>query len=192
MYCCESCGIEAPLASVSFTKNIGMFVVRQEETVAGTFCKTCIRQYYKDYQTANLLGGWWGTISMIITPVYFFQNMGVWRGVKNMPEVPHTASRPFLNEQLWEHLVEFQPLIEQLFHDGTPPRRMVQILSAESGVTPGTADLFLRQVSRQLHQQRLQQNMQNRQQRPRKQPPRAPQLPGGKQLKLPARRPPAS
>jgi hypothetical protein len=192
MYCCENCGIEASLASVSFTRNIGMVFVRQESTVAGNFCKTCIRNYYKEYQTANLLGGWWGTISMVITPIYYFQNRGVWRRVKDMPEVPQGACIPFLNEQLWDHLVKFQPMIEQLFNEGAPPRRIVQALSQESGVTPGTADLFLREVSRQLNQQRLQQNMQNPRPRRQKKQPRAPQLPGGKQVKLPNRRPPLS
>lgn len=188
MYCCESCGIEAPLASVSFTKNIGMFVVRQEETVAGTFCKNCIRHFYKDFQTANLLGGWWGTISFIITPIYFFQNRSAWAGVKNMADVPPGASVPFLNEQLWNHLSQFQPLIEQLYNEGAPPRNVVHQLAEASGVTPGTADLYLREVNRQFAHQRRQQGVQARTQQPRKRA--APRAPAGPKPKLPARRPP--
>ena len=189
MYCCESCGVEAPTAHVSFTKNIGMFVARHEETVAGAFCKTCARRYYKDYQLINFLGGWWGMISAIITPVYILQNLGSWRGIKNMPEVPPGARVPLLNEGLWKHLVQFQPFIEQLFAEGAPPRHVTQRLAAESGVTPATADMFLREINRHINRQRRVQGAQVQQQRPQ---PRAPKLPGGKQVRLPARRPHAS
>ena len=79
--------------------------------------------------------------------------------------------------------------IEQLYAEGAPPRHVTQRLAAESGVTPATADMFLREINRHINRQRRVQGAQVQQQRPQ---PRAPKLPGGKQVRLPARRPHAS
>jgi hypothetical protein len=59
---------------VTFKSNIGMLIVRQERVFSCNACKRCIKKQFWEMQTTNLVGGWWGTISAIITPIYLITN----------------------------------------------------------------------------------------------------------------------
>ena len=72
---CQSCGSMRPTARVSFHRNVGMLVIRRSYKIEGNLCKSCVRKQFSDFMVKNLLLGWWGTISMIITPIYAIQNV---------------------------------------------------------------------------------------------------------------------
>ena len=71
---CQLCGSMRQTSPVEFTRNIGMIVVRQTRKVNANMCKSCVHKNYWDFQAKNLLLGPWGTISLIVTPIYLVTN----------------------------------------------------------------------------------------------------------------------
>lgn len=72
---CQKCGSMRPTARVSFHRNVGMLFIRRTYKLEGNLCKSCIRKSFGDFMLKNLLLGWWGTISLIVTPIYTIQNV---------------------------------------------------------------------------------------------------------------------
>jgi len=62
-------------AQVSFHRNVGMLFIRRHYKLEGSLCKSCIRKHFGEFMLKNLLFGWWGTISLIVTPIYTIQNV---------------------------------------------------------------------------------------------------------------------
>ncbi|HKS74126.1 MAG TPA: hypothetical protein VFB23_10785 [Candidatus Acidoferrales bacterium] len=73
---CQSCGGMRQTARISFHRNVGMLFIRRTYKIEGNLCKSCIRKHFSDFMVKNLLLGWWGTISLIVTPIYAVQNIG--------------------------------------------------------------------------------------------------------------------
>ncbi len=72
---CQTCGSMRQTSPVSFTRNVGMLFVRQTKTLKGNLCKSCVNRNFWDFTAKNLLFGPWGTISMIVTPIYLVTNI---------------------------------------------------------------------------------------------------------------------
>jgi hypothetical protein len=72
---CESCGLEAPTKSVQLHQNIGMLVMRRSQSVKGNLCKSCIDSYFWRYTLVNSTLGWWGVISVFMTPIFIVNNL---------------------------------------------------------------------------------------------------------------------
>ncbi len=75
---CQACGNMRQTKYVSFQRNVGMLLARRTYTVRGDMCKACIHKRYWEFTGKNRLLGPWGTISLIVTPVYLIQNTGVY------------------------------------------------------------------------------------------------------------------
>lgn len=71
---CQSCGSMRMTSPVTFHRNIGMVLARQTIRLQGNLCKTCIGKKYWEFMGKNLLLGPWGTISLIVTPIYLVTN----------------------------------------------------------------------------------------------------------------------
>ena len=72
---CQLCGSLAPTKNVEFHQNVGMVFARQYSSVKGRLCKKCINREFKKRTLTTLFFGWWGTISLIITPIYLINNV---------------------------------------------------------------------------------------------------------------------
>ena len=72
---CQRCGSMRPTTHVSFHRNVGMLFIRRTYKLEGNLCKSCIRKHFGEFMLKNLLLGWWGTISLIVTPIYAIQNV---------------------------------------------------------------------------------------------------------------------
>ncbi|BCJ40694.1 hypothetical protein GCM10010168_73180 [Actinoplanes ianthinogenes] len=64
---CRVCH-RAPAAKVSFHGHEGLLVLMRFRRIDGPFCKQCGLAAYRDISAHTLLRGWWGMLSMIITP----------------------------------------------------------------------------------------------------------------------------
>jgi hypothetical protein len=71
---CQLCGGMRATSNVKFHRNIGMLLARQTRTIQADMCKTCMSKNYWDFMGKNLLLGPWGTISLIVTPIYLITN----------------------------------------------------------------------------------------------------------------------
>lgn len=75
---CQACGSMRQTKNVTFYRNVGMLLARRTYKVNGDMCKPCIHKRYWEFAGKNLLLGPWGTISLIVTPLYLIQNTGVY------------------------------------------------------------------------------------------------------------------
>lgn len=71
---CQICGSMRSTRRVEFRRNTGMLFARRTTILRGSICKSCVHKQFWSYQGKNLLLGPWGTISLIVTPVYFLMN----------------------------------------------------------------------------------------------------------------------
>jgi len=71
---CETCGVEAPTRYVEFYQNIGMLFARRTVSVKQNLCRVCIGRYFRSYSLTTLFLGWWGTISLVLTPCILLNN----------------------------------------------------------------------------------------------------------------------
>jgi hypothetical protein len=72
---CQGCKSMRRTARVIFRRNVGMLLMRRTYKIEGNLCKSCIRRNFGEFMLKNLLLGWWGTISLILTPIYAIQNV---------------------------------------------------------------------------------------------------------------------
>ena len=73
---CQGCGSRRATKYVTFYRNVGMLLARRTHKIHGDLCKACIHRRYWEFAGKNLLLGPWGTISLIVTPLYLIQNTG--------------------------------------------------------------------------------------------------------------------
>jgi len=71
---CQVCGSMRQTSEVTYQRNIGMLIARQTRTIHANMCKSCVHKNYWEFTGKNLLLGPWGTISLIITPIYLVTN----------------------------------------------------------------------------------------------------------------------
>ena len=72
---CQACGIEAPTKYIELHQNIGALVLRFHRSIKGNLCKTCIDSHFREYTLITLFLGWWGIISLFMTPVILVSNI---------------------------------------------------------------------------------------------------------------------
>jgi hypothetical protein len=72
---CQSCRTVAPTRSVSLHQNIGMLVARRSTHLNGVLCKACLQRKALAMTGTTLVAGWWGTISIIVTPLMILNNL---------------------------------------------------------------------------------------------------------------------
>lgn len=75
---CQLCQQMRATRSVTFHRNIGMFVMRRGYSVKGELCKSCIHRKFWEFQGKNLLLGPWGFFSLLLTPILLVQNTGTY------------------------------------------------------------------------------------------------------------------
>src|SRR5271167_2843417 len=72
---CQFCGNMRQTKYVTFYRNVGMLFSRQTHEIQGNMCKSCVHKYFWQFTQMNLVLGWWGAISFLVTPIYLVQNL---------------------------------------------------------------------------------------------------------------------
>ncbi|WP_239158192.1 hypothetical protein [Streptomyces sp. SID13726] len=63
----------------------------------GVLCRTCALATFRDMQADTMVLGWWGPLSLLITPVTLLTNLGALSGIRRVPEPAAPGFRPPLN-----------------------------------------------------------------------------------------------
>jgi len=71
---CGICRRDPPLGQATLSANIGMLLVRQTRRVSGPMCSGCFGAQYARMTLTNAFLGWWGVISLFVTPVWLTKN----------------------------------------------------------------------------------------------------------------------
>ncbi len=88
---CQVCGRQVATARVHLMQNIGMLVARQSKTLAGDVCRPCGMQAFKSMTLTTLFLGWWGLISLFLTPVFLIMNLVAWSSLRSLPAGDETG-----------------------------------------------------------------------------------------------------
>lgn len=94
---CQRCGRSAPTKKVELYQNIGALVVRFHKSTKGNLCKSCISQTFWSYSATTFVLGWWGLISLVVTPFMLVNNVVYYIGSLSLPAAytqARTSSRP--------------------------------------------------------------------------------------------------
>ena len=75
---CQVCGSMRETKYVAFHRNVGMLFQRQTYSIKLNMCRSCIHKTFWEYTFKNLVLGWWGLISVVVTPIYFVMNLFVY------------------------------------------------------------------------------------------------------------------
>ncbi|MGE3809258.1 MAG: hypothetical protein AB7K24_31730 [Gemmataceae bacterium] len=143
---CQNCGIEAPTKYVAFYQNIGLLILRMSKGVEGELCKPCIHHFFWEFTMMNLIVGWWGVISLIVTPFFILNNIVRYLFCLGMASSAEGAVRPMLTEEVAERL---GPYTEELFRrigEEEPIDDVVRDIGERADATPGQVCLYLRAV----------------------------------------------
>lgn len=90
---CQSCGVLAPTRHIEFYQNVGVVVLRFHKSIKGNLCKSCISKYFWKFTLIDVLFGWWGVISFVVTPFFILNNVGRYIGSLEMPSNPSEVTR---------------------------------------------------------------------------------------------------
>jgi hypothetical protein len=93
---CQVCGA-MPAAPVTVRGHQGMVVIMKFLKREGLFCRTCALASFRDMQADTLVLGWWGALSVLITPITLLSNLGALSGIKRIPEPVAPGWRPPLD-----------------------------------------------------------------------------------------------
>jgi hypothetical protein len=147
---CQGCGLEAPTKYAEFHQNIGALIVRFGKSYKGNLCKQCIHKYFWQSSLTTLFLGPWGTISLVLWPIFLVNNVARYLGALPMPAVPRGARVPQLDQAAFEKLV---PRVDEIFsrlNAGESIESLAtNVAGAAGGLTPGQVVLFIVHVAQQ-------------------------------------------
>lgn len=95
--CCTVCGMEAPTKQVMFFQHIGAVILMFNRHIKGRMCRSCINGYFAKYTAITACLGWWGMISVILTPFLLLHNLVRYLfclGLKSAPHTPASGTVP--------------------------------------------------------------------------------------------------
>ncbi|MFF7950506.1 LppU/SCO3897 family protein [Streptomyces griseorubiginosus] len=93
---CQICGA-VPAAPVTVRGHQGMLVIMRFLKREGVFCRTCALASFRDMQADTMVLGWWGPLSVLITPFTLLANLGALSGIRRIPEPVAPGFRPPLD-----------------------------------------------------------------------------------------------
>ena len=93
---CEVCGA-SPAAPVTVRGHQGMLVIMRFLRRQGMFCRTCALAVFRDMQADTMVLGWWGPISVFVTPFTLLANVSALSGIKRIPAPVTAGWRPALD-----------------------------------------------------------------------------------------------
>ncbi len=141
---CQNCGVDAPTRCVEFHQNIGALFVRFHKCVRGNLCKSCIHRRFWSFTLTNLTFGWWGMISLVLTPVFIVNNVVRYLCCLRMPTVPPDApSLRLSNDSIARLRPHTQALVNRL-QAGESAEAVIASLTQQTGVARSQVELYLR------------------------------------------------
>jgi len=92
---CAGCGSRvAPTGYANFHRTISLLYVRFMAQKEGNFCVPCAWKISAGYNSVMLVLGWWGFIGLVLTPVYFAQNLYYLTRIVSGPKAAPRQGQP--------------------------------------------------------------------------------------------------
>ncbi len=93
---CQNCQRNVATVRVSLAQNIGLLVARQSKNFTADLCRECGMRMVKSMTLITFFFGWWGLISLFLTPIFLIINIVAWSKLRSLPEpdAPWSPSFP--------------------------------------------------------------------------------------------------
>jgi hypothetical protein len=144
---CQACGVEAPTKYVEFYYNIGMLVARMHKHIKGNLCKRCIHKYFWQFTLKDIVLGWWGMISIIVTPIFLINNVARYLAAMGLEATPADARPPQLTA---EAIAKLAPCVDEIRKRLTNREALTDVaisVARTANVTPGQVVLYVRALA---------------------------------------------
>jgi hypothetical protein len=92
---CDSCGVRAPTRYAAFHQHIGAVVLMFHQRFRGNMCRDCISRIFRRTTLTTLGLGWWGMISMVVTPFVLIHNVVRYLIVRDRNPAPAASPAPY-------------------------------------------------------------------------------------------------
>jgi hypothetical protein len=145
-FICQACGIEAPTKAGAYYQNIGALVVRYHKRVQGNLCKRCHHKFFWKFTATNLTLGWWGYISLLVTPFFVLNNIARYAATLPLAKTPPDAKKPELTAAMISKLDRHRAELIKRLNAGETLETVAPDLSRRAGVTPGEIVIYLQWV----------------------------------------------
>lgn len=145
---CQACGKEAPCAYAEFHYNIGMLVMRRHMQINGIMCKRCIHKNFWKFTLKDITLGWWGYISLLMTPIFLVMNIVRYIAVLSLPATPPDAKPPQLTTDAIDKLERVRRTLIDRLNAKEPLVDVANAMAPTVGVTPGQIVLYVRALSK--------------------------------------------
>jgi hypothetical protein len=89
---CRLCRRRGPTRPVIFRQNIGVILLRFAKKVEGPLCRRCIESTFSDMTLITFFAGWWGIISIVVTPFLLVSNIAEYTSAIRSPELRNAPS----------------------------------------------------------------------------------------------------
>lgn len=152
-FICQACGIEAPTKPGAYYQNIGALVMRFHKRVQGNLCKRCHHKYFWKYTATNLTLGWWGYISVVLTPCFIVNNVVRYIAAATLPKPSPDAKVPVITDAIVGKLDRYRQELIQRLNGGEQLETVAPDMARRSGVTPGEVVVYVQWLVRQQKQQ---------------------------------------
>jgi hypothetical protein len=106
-------------------------------------CRRCIRKAFVSCTGITLVAGWWGVVSLFLTPIIIAHNVGGFATTLGMAGVPAGATAPTLTEAAVVALRPHSAKLKERAMAGENVVTLARDIAAAAGVTPGQVVLFL-------------------------------------------------
>lgn len=75
---CDHCNKTKPTISAGINRHIGAIILFFHKSATGQMCKQCISNVFWQYTLITLFFGWWGAMSLFVTPFVLTNNAVVY------------------------------------------------------------------------------------------------------------------
>jgi hypothetical protein len=133
---CELCGARGPVLAVRYHQNTGMLFMRRHRALEALACRGCSAHWFAKMTLHNLVLGWWGTISFVLTPLFIVNNVGYVLASLTLPDGAALAA------QALEAQREYARNLLATKDEAT----VVDVLVRSSGATPSEVRAFIRRL----------------------------------------------
>ena len=151
MRCCV-CGCNGPTRYVEFYQNIGALVMRFYKEVRGNLCKRCINEHFCKFTLTTLCVGWFGMISMILTPIFIINNVVRFLGTVGMKTGDEVAvarsdhPTKTLSKDIILKLNSFRDELQQRLEAGEDLDKITMNIGPRAGVSAMQVELYIEKV----------------------------------------------
>ncbi|MEW6126957.1 MAG: hypothetical protein AB1757_07955 [Acidobacteriota bacterium] len=141
---CQLCGVSAETRYVAFYQNIGALIIRFHKSIKGELCKNCIHEQFWSHTLITSVLGWWGVISLIVTPFFLINNIARYLMCLTMSPV---NSKPSTEEPLTaEAFNKIHPYANQIIdrlNGGSSLDEVAREFAPRAGVQPAEVKLYI-------------------------------------------------